>query len=72
MPQQVEISSINFSGQQVNVIFTPSNSSISYGLGTKTIPFIFDSSTLGNNIDVNGTYSISIENTNCTHNLVIN
>ncbi len=72
MPQQVEINSVNFSGQQVNVIFTPNNSEISYGLGTKTIPFIFDSSTIGTDINVSGKYSIVIENTNCTHVLVIN
>jgi len=71
MPQTVLINSINFSGEQVNIIFTPNNSDISYGLGNQTIPYTFDSSILGNNINVQGTYSINVLNTNCTHILVI-
>lgn len=71
MPQTVEITSVNFSGEQVNIIFTPNNSDISYGLGNQTIPFIFDSSILGNGINVQGTYSINVINSNCTHILVI-
>jgi hypothetical protein len=72
MASTVEITSNNFSGQQVTVVFTPKNSEISYGLGVKTIPFLFDSSIISNNIDVIGSYSINIINTNCTHILVIN
>jgi hypothetical protein len=72
MSQTVEITSLNFSGQQANVIFTPYNSDISYGIGIKTIPFIFNSSTIGDNILVTGKYSINILNTNCTYVLVIN
>jgi len=72
MSQTVEITSLNFSGQQANVIFTPYNSEISYGLGIKTIPFTFDSSIIGNNILVTGKYSINIINSNCNHVLVIN
>jgi len=71
MSQTVEISSINFSGEQANIIFTPQGTETSYGLGTQTLPFIFDSSTLGNNINVQGSYSINIINSNCTHILVI-
>ena len=71
MASTVEITSNNFSGQQVTVVFTPINSEISYGLGVKTIPFLFDSSIISNNIDVIGSYSINIINTNCTHILVI-
>jgi hypothetical protein len=72
MSQTVEITSINFSGQQANVIFTPDNSDISYGLGIKTIPFTFDSSIIGDNILVIGKYSINILNSNCSYVLVIN
>lgn len=71
MSQTVEITSSNFSGEQVNIIFTPTNSEISYGLGIQTIPYTFDSSILGNNINVQGTYSINVINSNCTHILVI-
>jgi hypothetical protein len=71
MASTVEITSNNFSGQQATVVFTPINSEISYGIGVKTIPFLFDSSTISSNIDVIGSYSINIINTNCTHILVI-
>ena len=72
MPQTVEITSTNFSGEQVNIIFTPNGSNNSYGLGIQTIPFTFDSSTIGDNINIYGKYSINAINTNCTHVLVIN
>lgn len=72
MSQTVEITSANFSGEQVNIIFTPNGSDNSYGLGTQTLPFTFDSSIIGDNIDVYGKYSINVINTNCTHVLVIN
>jgi hypothetical protein len=72
MSQTVEITSNNFSGEQVNIIFTPQDSNISYGLGTQTIPYTFDSSILGSNINVLGTYSINVINSNCNHILVIN
>jgi len=71
MGQSVVISSINFSGEQANVIFTPQNSYSSYGLGIKTIPFTFDTSSIDNNLSVNGTYSINIINSNCNYILVI-
>jgi hypothetical protein len=71
MSQTVEISSVNFSGEQANIIFTPQGTNTEYGLGTQTIPYLFDSSILGNNINVQGTYSINIINSNCTHILVI-
>ena len=72
MSQTVEITSNNFSGEQVNIIFTPQGSDISYGLGEQTIPYIFDSSILGSNINVLGIYSINVINSNCNHILVIN
>ena len=62
MSQTVEITSNNFSGEQVNIIFTPQGSDISYGLGEQTIPYTFDSSILGSNINVLGSYSINIIN----------
>lgn len=71
MPQTVEISSTNFSGEQANIIFTPIGSDIVYGLGIQSLPYIFDSSILGDEVDAIGTYSINIVNSNCTHILVI-
>jgi hypothetical protein len=72
MAQTVEISSVNFSGEQVNIIFTPQGTNSEYGLGVQTIPYLFDSSILGNNINVQGTYSINVINSNCNNILVIN
>ena len=65
------IQSANYSGYEVNIVFTPTNSEASYGLGTQILPYIFDSSTIGNNIDVNGKYSINIIDTNCSYILVV-
>jgi hypothetical protein len=65
------IQSVNYSGYEANIIFTPSGSEISYGLGTQIIPYIFDSSILGNNININGKYSINILDTNCSYILVV-
>ena len=67
----VEITSDNFSGQQANIIYTPNGSDLSFSLGVQTIPFIFNSFSVGENIDIYGTYSINILNANCTYILLI-
>ena len=67
----IQIQSVNYSGYEANIIFTPTNSETSYGLGTQILPYTFDSSTIGNNIDVNGKYSINIIDTNCSYILVV-
>ena len=67
----IKLESINYSGYEANIIFTPTNSETSYGLGTQIIPYIFDSSILGNNININGKYSINILDTNCSYILVV-
>lgn len=72
MGQTIVISSNNFSGEQANIIFTPSNSSESYGLGIQTIPFTFDTSTINSSLVATGTYSINIINSNCSYILVVN
>ena len=71
MAQQVEINSLNFSGEQVTVVFTPTGSDVSYGLGVKTIPFIFDTSTIDDSLSANGTYTFNLLDTNCSYILVI-
>lgn len=72
MGQTIVISSINFSGEQANIIFTPSNSLESYGLGIQTIPFTFDTSIINSSLVATGTYSINIINSNCSYILVVN
>ena len=66
----VQISSSNFSGQSVNVIFTPSDMSNVYGLGTRQIPFTFTSTTISSTLQVYGTYTI-VSSANCITFLVI-
>ena len=72
MGQTIVISSNNFSGEQANIIFTPSNSLESYGLGIQTIPFTFDTSIINSSLVATGTYSINIINSNCSYILVVN
>jgi hypothetical protein len=71
MYQEVEISSTNYSGYQANVIFTPENTDTSYGLGVKTIPFLFNTLSIPNITTIKGTYSIDIVNSSCSFVLVI-
>ena len=71
MGQQVEISSINYSGSQANIIFTPTGSDKSYGLGIQNIPYIFNTNSVSELESVNGKYSIQIIDTNCSFVLVI-
>jgi|LakMenE01Jun11ns_1017448.scaffolds.fasta_scaffold9821993_2 hypothetical protein len=72
MGQTIVISSNNFSGEQANIIFTPSNSSESYGLGIQTLPYTFDTSIIDNNLNATGTYSIKLINSSCSYILVVN
>jgi hypothetical protein len=71
MAQTVIISSNNFSGFQANIIFTPVNSSESYGLGIQTLPYTFNTSIIDNNLNATGTYSINLINSSCSYVLVI-
>lgn len=52
------IESANYSGQSVNILFNPSNTSLTLNLGTQTLPFEFTGSTLIPPVDVYGTYTI--------------
>jgi hypothetical protein len=67
MGQTIIIESNNFSGDQVNIIFTPTNSSVSYGLGIQTLPYTFNTDIINSNLNVTGIYSIQILNTNCSY-----
>lgn len=71
MANAVEIISNNFSGQQVNIIFTPSGSEDTHGLGIQTIPYLFNTSIINDTIDIYGTYVINPVNSNCSYILVI-
>jgi hypothetical protein len=71
MANAVEISSINFSGQQANIIFTPNGSEISYGLGIQTLPYMFNTLSINDTIDIYGKYSIDLISSNCSYILVI-
>ena len=66
----VEISSNNFSGQSVNILFTPTDSNQIYGLGSHLIPYTFTSTTISNTLEVYGTYTL-VSSAHCITFLVI-
>ena len=52
------IESVNYSGQSVNILFNPANTTFVMNLGTQVLPFEFSGSTLVPPVDVYGTYTI--------------
>ena len=66
----IEISSNNFSGQSVNILFTPTDTTQVYPLGNQIIPYTFTSTTISNNLEVYGTYTL-VSSANCITFLVV-
>lgn len=58
MSQSITISSINYSGEQTSIVFTPQGSTNVFNLGVQTLPYTFSSNTLTPPQEVYGTYSI--------------
>lgn len=58
MSQTITISSINFSGEQVSIVFTPQGTSNVINLGVQVLPYVFNPSLLTPPRDVYGTYTI--------------
>ena len=52
------IESANYNGQEVNVIFNPSNTTLTINLGTQTLPFEFDPYLLVPPFEVYGKYTL--------------
>jgi hypothetical protein len=59
------IESANYSGQNVNILFNPSNTTLTLNLGTQTLPFEFSGSTLIPPVNVYGNYTILTLSGNC-------
>lgn len=64
------IESVNYNGQEVNVVFNPAGTELSINLGTQTIPFEFDPYLLVPSFDVYGTYSFLTLSGDCA--LILN
>ena len=58
MSQSITISSINYSGEQTSIVFTPQGSTNVFNLGVQTLPYTFSSNTLTPPQEIYGTYSI--------------
>lgn len=64
------IESVNYNGQEVNVVFNPAGTELSINLGTQIIPFEFNPYLLVPSFDVYGTYSFLTLSGDCA--LVLN
>jgi len=63
MSQTIIINSVNYDGEQANVLFTPDNDPTAINLGTVILPYTFNPGLLTPPREVYGTYSIlTIEN----------
>lgn len=76
MSKSIIISSINYDGEQANILFKPDNSNdtINLGidtLGVVTLPYTFDPSTLTPPREVFGTYTILVVGTDCPNLLTV-
>jgi|688.fasta_scaffold103859_3 hypothetical protein len=58
MSQSITISSINYSGEQTSIVFTPQGTTNVFNLGVQTLPYTFSSNTLTPPQEIYGTYSI--------------
>jgi hypothetical protein len=66
----IYIESINYDGEEVNVIFNPAGTSLTINLGTQTLPFEFDPYLLVPPMEVYGTYTFLTLSGDCT--LILN
>lgn len=65
MNQIIKIESVNFSGENANVLFKPDNDDVTINLDVVTIPHTFDLSTLNPPREIYGFYTILVLNGNC-------
>jgi len=71
MQQEITLSSVNFSGETVKIMFTPTDSERAYYLGEQTLPYVFSSNTISPNLNVYGDYFINVINRNCTYTISV-
>lgn len=65
MSTTIVISSINYDGESANILFKPDNANVTINLGSVTLPYTFDPSTLTPQRNVYGTYTILVDNSKC-------
>jgi len=71
MSQSIIIKSINYDGEDANVLFTPQGTTNVINLGTVTLPFTFEPYLLIQPLDVYGTYTIYTSENKCTNILYV-
>ena len=67
MGERIIISSNNFNGELVNILFKPDNQDITINLGDVNIPYSFNSDGIVPPCDVYGTYTILVKSSECPY-----
>jgi hypothetical protein len=66
MGNRITISSNNFNGELVNILFKPYNQDITINLGDVNIPYSFDTTGIIPPCEVYGTYTILVKDSECS------
>lgn len=69
--QSITINSINYDGEEAQVVFTPDNDPVTINLGVVTLPFVFEPFLLVPPREVYGSYTIYTLADKCTNFLVV-
>lgn len=69
--QSITINSINYDGEEAQVVFTPENDPVTINLGIVTLPFVFEPFLLVPPREVYGSYTIYTLTDKCTNFLVV-
>lgn len=67
MNNTITISSNNFNGELVNILFKPDNQDITINLGDVNIPYSFNTEGIIPPCEVYGTYTILVKSTDCPY-----
>ena len=65
MSNSIRISSINYDGEQAEILFKPDNVDLTINLSTVTLPYIFNPGNLTPPREIFGNYTILIKNSDC-------
>ena len=71
MSSSITIESINYDGEEAQVVFTPDNDPVTINLGVVTLPFVFEPFLLVPPREVYGSYTIYTLADKCTNFLVV-
>ena len=67
MSNSIIIRSVNYDGEQANILFKPDNDNVVINLGNVTLPFLFQPSLLIPSREIYGTYTILVLNDQCVN-----